>query len=400
MKRLAVIVAAWLGLAGSLCAQTFPGDWAGYATHSITTEPASNLTDFTYFVSLDQLPSSFWTAVQTDGDDIRASSDAAGTTQLPVDIILFTDSGSSGSGLIAVKYSGTKSSSVDQPIYIWSGCASASRPADTDTYGRENAYASHVRAFWPSGAGTDRTQYDNDLTMSGSPTDGGTAGPINGSTATDYNGTSQYGTATASVPTTTPIVILAVANSDNNTSAKSIASVADTAVVNHYFVMQDRGADSGDPVYATTAAGGFAFAQSASGFTTATWQSRVAAFNSTTSRYAGLNGVLGTQNTTSISPTSIDTIAVGAWVTTSPSQHYDGKLSFVRLHTDALSADWIAYDAAMFADPDQSDFYGTWSWTASSGGNDGAFPQVIISQLDPRRAWQRFISHTPLALVQ
>ncbi|RIK74946.1 MAG: hypothetical protein DCC67_15895, partial [Planctomycetota bacterium] len=123
----------------------------------MTTEPASDLTDFTLLVSLDQLPSEFWLMVQSDGDDLRASKDAAGAQQLPVDIISFSDQGRTGSGLIAVKWTGTKSSSVNEPLYLWAGNPTAARPADTDPYGRENAYAAHVRAFWPHGGGEDRT---------------------------------------------------------------------------------------------------------------------------------------------------------------------------------------------------------------------------------------------------
>lgn len=373
MKRLVLLLAAWLLTAAMTHAQSFPTGWSGYVTHSVTTEPASNLTDFTFLVSLDQLPSGFWTAVQTDGDDIRVTSDSAGTTELPVDIISFTDSGSSGSGLIAVKYSGTKSSSVDQPLYIWAGNASATRPADTDTYGRENAYASTRRAFWPSGAGTDRTQYDNDLTMSGSPSDGGAAGPINGTTSTDYNGSSQFGTTTVSVPTGAAISITAHCYSDNDTVNKAVASLADTSTTNNYFVLQDRGATASDPIYSTIQEGAtVAFGASATGFTISTWGQRIALWNTTSSRYAGINGVLGTQSTTTATPASVDTITVGAFTTTGTTGHYDGKLSLVSIHTVALSADWVAYEKEMLDDTDQSDFYGTWTWTA-----------VIASSMDP-----------------
>lgn len=382
--KYAYCLAILLVLASSLHAQTFPTGWAGYVTHSVTTEPTSNLTDFTFLVSLNQLPSDFWTNVQTDGDDIRVTSDAAGTTELPVDIILFTDSGPSGAGLIAVKYSGTKSSSVDQKLYIWAGNASATRPGDTDTYGRENAYASHVRAFWPSGAGTDRTQYDNDLTMTGSPTDGGAAGPINGSTATDYNGSSQYGSTTVSVPTTVPITMVAWGNSDNNTAAKSSVTVADTAGASLYYVMQDRGADASDPIYATAVGTGTGFASSATGFTISTWGQRLAVFITSTSRYAGINGTLGAQDTTSANPTGIDTMTVGAFRVNSVSQYYDGRLSLVKVHDTNLHADWLSYEKEMLDDPDQSDFYGTWTWTAYSASSiDPLSTSIPGSSADP-----------------
>lgn len=391
LRRLALALMLGL-LPGVACAQSFPTGWAGYATHSVTTEPGSNLTDFTYIVSLNQLPSDFWTNVQTDGDDIRASSDSAGSNRLPVDIIEFTDSGSSGSGLIAVKFSGTKSSSSDQPIYIWAGNASATLPADSDTYGADNAYAAHWKAFYPNGGGNDRTVNANNLTMTGSPTVGGSSGPINGSTATDFNGSSQYGRTTSGASGNMPLSLVGMFHSDASSGSGIAISLTDgnSSASTNWFLLNLAGATN--VVQGGIAAGGnFGPSPVSAAYSDSTWGHAAAVFASATSRTAYLNSTAGTPETTSRTPASIESITVGVTISQigAVSNYFDGRLSLVSWHSVDLSADWIAYHKEMLDDPDQSDFFGTWSWTATGGGGSTGSAFFIGASLTPHRA--RFV---------
>ncbi|RIK84888.1 MAG: hypothetical protein DCC67_04580 [Planctomycetota bacterium] len=338
----------------------FPDGWAGYVTHSVTTEPANPVTDFTLLVSLDQLPSEFWTSVQFDGDDIRASKDAAGTQQLPVDVIEFDDDGSTGSGLIAVRWTGVKSASANEPLYIWAGNPAASRPSDADLYGRENAYAAHLRAFWPHGGGEDRTRNGNDLAMNGGPPV--VAGPINGSKATDYNGSTQWGAATASVPTSAPLVMIHHGQADNATAPmRSMAVAAAAADDNNFLDLEWRGDVPSDKIQAH--AGSANAAASATGFSAGVWHQAVGLFSSHSSRYAGIDGVIGGVDGTPFTP-SLNSISVGALKQATARNPFDGRLSMMFLHTDAASVNstWVAYAKEMLDDADQSDFYGTWTW--------------------------------------
>lgn len=385
-------------IATRLQAQTFPTDWAGYDTHSVTTEPSSNLTDFTYFVSLDQLSTTWWTNVKAAGADIRASKED--NTELGVDVIEFTDNGTTGVGLIAVKFSGTKSSSTDEKIRIWCGCASATLPAVSSTYGGNNAYASHWKAFWPKGGGNDRTSNANNLTMAGSPTVGGVAGPINGSTATDYDGTTQYGTSTVSVPTAVPLSMFASLSPDALTANYSLVNVAQSSGSNSYFQLAMFGANAGDYGNFTSRSSVAGPFQADTPSSTTTGWNRIAGKSSAiNSRYAYRNGSVGVQNTSSTTPGSINRIGVAVLARAALDGKTAGLLSFVHIHTTALSDAWFAYDSLVLADPDQSDFFGTWSWTANSSVDpfDGV---VFPLQLGRSESMRRFIANTPLALLE
>lgn len=338
----------------------FPFGWSGYA-EATPVNPGSTVTDFPFLVSLNQMPTEWWQAVQTDGDDIRVTD--GNNVELPVDIIEFTDNGSSGTGLIAVKL--TKATS-NQKLRIWCGNASATRPAAGDTYGQYNAYPSIAKAFYPSGGGNDRTINVNHLTMSGSPTVGGAAGPINGSFATDYNGTSQKGVSTIVVPTAAPMALLAHVNPDNDTATFIPVSIADTAAAVNYFYLGLSGAT--DIVIASARAGGGEAFDSLGSYTAAAWHAIGARFASNVSRFAFLNGTPGTGNTTSRTPTGLDTISVGAMTRDTTTSYLDGKLSLVWIYEGtggSLGADWISYYKEMTDDADQSDFYGAWTWNAS-----------------------------------
>lgn len=336
----------------------FPEGWSGYAEATIT-NPSSSLTDFPYIISLNQMPSAWWAAVGASGGDIRVTD--GNNTQLPADLIHFSDSGSSGSGLLVCKLS--PSSSGWQRIRIWAGKAGETFPADNNAYGADNAYPSHCKAFYPDGGGNDRTVNANNLSMSGSPTVGGGAGPIDGSKGTDYNGSTQYGTATASVPTVHPWTLIGWAKSDSITTNQYAIAIADTGSADQDVIgCQLAGGVASDPVRAVIVAGGTAStASSSTGFTTAYHQVS-ALYTSTTSRHGGIDGAFGSPSTASRTPSGLDTISVGALVSSSASQFFDGHLSLVEIHNTALSAAWVAYRKEMLDDANQSDFYGVWMW--------------------------------------
>ena len=361
----------------------FPTGWSGYAEATIV-NPASALTDFTYLISLNSLPSGFWDAV-IDGQEIRFTDGS--NNQLPGDLISFTDSGSSGSGLVALKFS--PASSGTQKLRIWAGMAGQTFPVDSDTYGADNAYDANYKGFWPSGGGSDRTVNANDFTMTGSPTVGGAAGPINGSTATDYNGSSQYGKATASVPTAAPMLLIVMGASDNNTSNLYAMTVGDTGVgTTEFNGLNFGGAASGDPIRAITFnSGSSGVAVSSTGFSTGTYCHAMALFTSTSSRQAGINGTLGSAQTSVLNPSGIDSIGIGASVLNTVTSYFDGKLSLVSLHNSARSSAWRDYHKLMLQDADQSDIYGTWVWNAVGGstvfnpltGRGGAAAQPVAA---------------------
>jgi hypothetical protein len=335
----------------------FPAGWAGYDTHSVTTEPASDLTDFFYPIDLARMSADWWAAVKSDGGDIRASKED--NTQLPFDLVNFVD-GSPGSGTLFVKFSGTKAAAANERIRIWCGNASEVLPGDTDTYGRENAYPSHLKGFYPDGGGEDRTGNDTDLSMTGSPTVGGAAGPI-GNKATDYDGSTQYGSVAAPV-TAVPLTLLLSANCDVANATSAPISLSDTSGVSgsNTWYIEFAGAIAGDPVRAQIALNGSFINVAAAGYSVGTWHTVGAYFVSGTDRSIILDDDAPVNGTVSRTPTGIDTLAIGARpFTGGVGSFFNGKVSLAQVHNVALTEAWIDY---WYSSLNQTAFFGTWSW--------------------------------------
>ncbi len=122
---------------------------------------SATLTDFPCLLTEDCLPSEMLDAdgsypAQDGGGDIRASSDAAGSTQLALEIVDFsTDNNpANGTAEIWVKIPSV-SSTVDTAFYLWYNTASTdTQPAVTDTYGRNAVWSTcelavHLRSTTP-----------------------------------------------------------------------------------------------------------------------------------------------------------------------------------------------------------------------------------------------------------
>lgn len=317
--------------------------------------------------------------MRSDGGDIRASKED--NTQLPCDLLVF-DYGSE-SGLLAVKFAGTKATSPEK-IRIWCGKADETTPAAGDTYGQYNTYASHWKAFYPDGGGNDRTNNGNNLTMIGSPTVGGATGPI-GAKATDYDGSTQYGLATAVIPTAVPLTLMAYVNTDITTDGvdQTTLFLGDSNSTAHYWQLLLQG--SGNAVVMRTHSPTSSSQASKGTFSAFNWHRAVGVTATNTSRFAGLDGVLGTEQTTSRTPTpaEVDRIAVGVRGSSSLVDFFNGKLSLISLHNVALSADWIAYD---WANRFPATFFGAWTWTQV--GIASNFPLSSIYRRHKRKSVQ------------
>lgn len=116
---------------------------------------------------------------QNGGGDLRFSSDSAGATQLPIDVVSFvTDNDpANGTAEVWVKVASV-STSADTTIYVWYNTAGAeSQPAVTDTYGR-NAVWSDYDGVYHGNDLVDSTGNGNTLTGVNSPISGDTNGKI------------------------------------------------------------------------------------------------------------------------------------------------------------------------------------------------------------------------------
>ncbi len=362
----------------------FPDGWAGYDELTLTNPPVE-LTEFTYIISLHQLTTTWHAQVQADGGDIRVIDGS--NSQLPADLIEYN--AGTDSGLLAVKFSPDDNGT--QKLRIWAGSLSVETfPADDTTYGAHSAYSPHVVAFYPFGGGADRTSNDYDLTATGSPTVGGAAGPIEGSKATTLSGSSQYFTAASSGPTATPLTALAVVKPTNVTAPMHLLGVYDSnsgGSTYNLLALTLRGDIGGDPVHAQTFQAGSPGAGHKDGFAANVWNHVAGAWGSgATSRRAFLDGEVGDNDGTNLTPTGIDLISLGARVRTDGFRDFffAGDVAFATLYDDDMGDEWIAYHHEMLnaADPDQSDFYTFTGWTGAGGIPAGDDAHVVNGEVD------------------
>lgn len=142
-------------------------DWSGRL--SITADSSlvsgtSDLTDFTAWYDLSDIASgdTFWTTVASDGADIRMTA-ADGTTQLPCKVLAI-DTGAKTGWLI---FEQTQDYNDDTVAYIYYGNGSATEPADTDTYGHQEALSKYGMVYHMDGSSatniTDGTANDIDV---------------------------------------------------------------------------------------------------------------------------------------------------------------------------------------------------------------------------------------------
>jgi alpha-tubulin suppressor-like RCC1 family protein len=93
-------------------------------------------------------------SANSDGSDIRASSDQFGYLPLPVDVVLITKNSSTASALLEVHVNVPYvSSTVNTTFYIWYGNSSATMPAVTDMYGRNAVWTGHTAVWHMTGSG-------------------------------------------------------------------------------------------------------------------------------------------------------------------------------------------------------------------------------------------------------
>ena len=104
----------------------------------------ADLTDFPVYVNLNNLPLDFHTNVnQTDARDIRVTT-SDGTTEVPRELVFYTSA--SDTGELHFK-APSISNTATTTFYIYYGNASATEPAVTDTYGRNNVWSSYLSVY-------------------------------------------------------------------------------------------------------------------------------------------------------------------------------------------------------------------------------------------------------------
>lgn len=149
--------------------------------------------------------------------------------------------------------------------------------------------------------------------------------------AIDFNGTTQYLSASSTLLLDEPIDLIAHASTDNNTAVQGIVSINNTGAANGWFALTSRGDLGGDPVSAskTNDAGGGNAALTSSGFSLTTWEVYAAAFLSNTSRAVYINGGSKGTDATNVTDPTPNSISIGAIVTNALLYGYDGRAAEV-----------------------------------------------------------------------
>lgn len=118
----------------------FPSDYNWKV--DITTDSTkvdSNETDFPYHFDLSNISSTdFWNNVQSDGGDLRVSSDSAGSTQLPLEVVSIDTVGQTGE----IWFKDDTDSASNKTYYLWweDTTGTVSQPSASSTFGSENVW--------------------------------------------------------------------------------------------------------------------------------------------------------------------------------------------------------------------------------------------------------------------
>lgn len=146
----------------------FPIGWTGKKLITIDNTKVSgsnNLTDFPVLIKDGNIPSDAYAAMLSTGADIRFTSDIAGTTELPFQIVAINTGANTCEIWVKVP---TVSHNTDTIFYMWYGNAGATAYAASDTYGSQNVWRSEYKGVYHlqevSGTRNDSTANGNNLT--------------------------------------------------------------------------------------------------------------------------------------------------------------------------------------------------------------------------------------------
>lgn len=177
----------------------YPTGYSKYIEVTIdNTKVSADLTDFPVYVDLSDLNlagADIFDTCRTDGGDIRVTK-SDGITELAREVVAIDTTAKTGE--LHIKYTGTLSSSVDTVIRIYYNGVDT-EPLSTATYGSEAVWSDYeVILHLQDGAGTDSTGNGYDATFTDSPSSG--IGKLG--SGISLNGTSQYGSGSLSLSST------------------------------------------------------------------------------------------------------------------------------------------------------------------------------------------------------
>ncbi len=279
-------------------------------------------------------------AAQSDGGDIRFSSDSSGVSQLACEIVNWVQDATAANAVAEIWVPVSVLSASDVTIYVWySAGGGLSQPAANAAFGREAVYDSNFIAVQHMGTATaivltDSTANHNNMTNGTVPT--AIAGKVGGGES--FNGSSQnQSLPTANFTAGTTATLECWAQPSNTNPNPSILLSKDL-----YMTIRCNG--GGSPwfncAFDNGGWSGADFLQTAGSLTfNGTNWFHVVAVNTGTTFLIYINGALDN--------TLVDTKAQGNPVSLFVGKHesglfYNGGMDELRLSKSARTADWIA----------------------------------------------------------
>lgn len=153
IKKLSLaLLLVFCSVASAFCA--FPDGWGRRAALTIDhAKVGADSSDYPAYWSVSNLPFEMFDADGTypalnGGGDIRFSSDSAGATRLPCEVVTFTTNNNPALGVaeIWVKIPSV-SSSTNTTIYVWYNKAGETQPVVSDTYGRNAVWTGYTAVY-------------------------------------------------------------------------------------------------------------------------------------------------------------------------------------------------------------------------------------------------------------
>jgi hypothetical protein len=329
----------------------------GYGLATVT-NPGSALTDFTVIVDLSRMHASWWAEVDTsDGTKGRAAIDST-EAELPCDWIDFDDTAETG--FLRVKWSGTLSASGTQKLRVYPPVAANASVAANATYGSDNAYDLYWQGYWPDGGGNDRTKNSYHLSAAGSPSIGGTNGPLG--KGTEYNGIDQSSYIEMGVVPNLPSTLFGWFNPVELHYGTLICPSRFNAS-NIYRQLSNRTEAEGDVLRALSRDGTAGGPSSTKDYELDKWQSGAGVYIEGTEATVYLDGGNSASLESLGTPTGINNFEIGAIGRSNAHASvtkFKGVLSQLHAHSIDRDGAWIAYEDLQVRD--NNTFWGNWIW--------------------------------------
>jgi len=154
------------------------------------------------------------------------------------------------------------------------------------------------------------------------------------------DGSSQYLYSANAVISAYPFTMAAWCYSDDNANLQTVLSVGDTATTNNYWRIVMAGNYANDPFHLWAVNGGAPViaSTSPSGYSINTWHHIIGVGASSTDRRIYIDGGSEGQETTNITPTGIDEVAIGSTAKAAHGNYMSGNIAEAAIWNVALNA--------------------------------------------------------------